>query len=117
MTQNNLYVDIHVLQTVPSSNINRDDTGAPKTAVYGGTTRSRVSSQSWKKAIREGFKKDSKEHDWLRGFRTKRTATLLANELMKQDASLSFDDARKKAKEVLSNMGLKFDKSKKTDKK
>ena len=33
MTQNNLYVDIHVLQTVPSSNINRDDTGAPKTAV------------------------------------------------------------------------------------
>lgn len=35
MTKNNLYVDIHVLQTIPSSNINRDDTGAPKTAVYG----------------------------------------------------------------------------------
>lgn len=116
MTKNNLYVDIHVLQTVPSSNINRDDTGAPKTAIYGGATRSRVSSQSWKKAIREGFKKDSKEHDWLNGFRTKRTATLLAKELMKKDSSLSFDDARKKAKEVLSNMGLKFDKAKKTDK-
>lgn len=116
MTKNNLYVDIHVLQTVPSSNINRDDTGAPKTAIYGGATRSRVSSQSWKKAIREGFKKDSKEHDWLNGFRTKRTATLLAKELMKQDSSLSFDDARKKAKEVLSNMGLKFDKAKKGDK-
>lgn len=116
MTKNNLYVDIHVLQTVPSSNINRDDTGAPKTAVYGGTTRSRVSSQSWKKAIREGFEKDSREYDWLSGFRTKRTATLLAKELMKQDSSLSFDDARKKAKEVLSGMGLKFDKAKKTDK-
>ncbi len=35
----NLYVDINVLQTVPSSNINRDDTGAPKTAFYGGVTR------------------------------------------------------------------------------
>ena len=116
MTKNNLYVDIHVLQTVPSSNINRDDTGAPKTAVYGGTTRSRVSSQSWKKAIREGFEKDSREYDWLSGFRTKRTATLLAKELMKQDSSLSFDDARKKAKEVLIGMGLKFDKAKKTDK-
>ena len=57
MTQNNLYVDIHVLQTVPSSNINRDDTGAPKTAVYGGTTRSRVSSQSWKKRLEKDLKK------------------------------------------------------------
>lgn len=57
MTKNNLYVDIHVLQTIPSSNINRDDTGAPKTAVYGGTTRSRVSSQSWKKLLEKALKK------------------------------------------------------------
>ena len=48
----NLYLDINVLQSVPSSNINRDDTGAPKTAIYGGVTRSRVSSQSWKRAVR-----------------------------------------------------------------
>ena len=116
MTQENLYVDIHVLQTVPSSNINRDDTGAPKTAIYGGATRSRVSSQSWKKAVRDKFKEDRKRHDWLAGFRTKRSATLLAKELMKKDPSLSFDDAREKAKKVLSDMGLKFDKAKKTDK-
>lgn len=49
------YIEIHALQTVPPSNINRDDSGAPKTAVYGGVTRSRVSSQSWKRAIREDF--------------------------------------------------------------
>ena len=116
MTQENLYVDIHVLQTVPSSNINRDDTGAPKTAIYGGATRSRVSSQSWKKAVRDKFKEDRKRHDWLAGFRTKRSATLLAKELMKKDPSLSFDDAREKAKKVLSDMGLKFDKAKKNDK-
>ena len=48
----NLYLDIHVLQTVPASNINRDDSGAPKTALYGGVTRARVSSQSWKHAMR-----------------------------------------------------------------
>ena len=30
-----LYVDFHILQTVPPSCINRDDTGSPKTAVYG----------------------------------------------------------------------------------
>ena len=39
-----LYLDVHVLQTVPPSCVNRDDTGSPKTAIYGGTTRSRVSS-------------------------------------------------------------------------
>ena len=42
-----LYVDFHILQTVPPSCINRDDTGSPKTAVYGGVLRARVSSQAW----------------------------------------------------------------------
>ena len=49
------YIDIHVLQTVPPSCVNRDDTGSPKTAVYGGVTRARVSSQAWKRAIRLYF--------------------------------------------------------------
>ena len=42
MEQKRLYIDLHVLQTVPPSCLNRDDTGSPKTAVYGGTTRARV---------------------------------------------------------------------------
>lgn len=50
------YLDIHVLQTVPPSCVNRDDTGSPKTAVYGGVTRARVSSQAWKRAVRCAFK-------------------------------------------------------------
>ena len=49
------YVEIHALHTVPPSCINRDDTGAPKTAPYGGVIRSRVSSQAWKRAIRDQF--------------------------------------------------------------
>lgn len=50
-----LTIDIHALQTLPPSLINRDDTGAPKSAVYGGVPRQRVSSQSWKRAIRKYF--------------------------------------------------------------
>lgn len=50
-----LYIDIHILQSVPPSNINRDDTGSPKTAKFGGVTRARVSSQAWKKATRDSF--------------------------------------------------------------
>jgi CRISPR system Cascade subunit CasC len=47
-----LYIDVHALQTVPYSNLNRDDLGSPKTLVYGGAERTRVSSQSWKRAVR-----------------------------------------------------------------
>lgn len=58
MSKEKLFLDIHVIQTLPPSNINRDDTGSPKTAVYGGVRRARVSSQSWKKAMRDYFKKN-----------------------------------------------------------
>ena len=43
------------IQTLPPSNMNRDDTGSPKNAQYGGVKRSRVSSQAWKRAIRDYF--------------------------------------------------------------
>ena len=48
-------IDIYALQSLPPSLINRDDTGAPKNAVFGGVPRQRVSSQSWKRAIRRYF--------------------------------------------------------------
>ena len=35
------HIDIHVIQSVPPSNLNRDDTGSPKTALYGGVRRAR----------------------------------------------------------------------------
>ena len=55
MSNERLYVDFHVVQTVPPSCVNRDDTGRPKTAFYGGANRARVSSQSWKHAMRLMF--------------------------------------------------------------
>ena len=56
MNKKRIYVDVHCLQTVPPSCVNRDDTGSPKTCIYGGVTRSRVSSQAWKRAVREEFR-------------------------------------------------------------
>ena len=47
------FIDIHILHTVPFSNLNRDDLGSPKVVVYGGATRGRISSQCWKRATRE----------------------------------------------------------------
>lgn len=49
------FIDIHALQTIPPSNINRDDTGSPKSAFFGGVQRQRVSSQAWKSVIRRDF--------------------------------------------------------------
>ena len=54
MTQ---FIQLHLLTFHAPSNINRDDTGRPKTAIIGGTERLRISSQAFKRAIRtsDGF--------------------------------------------------------------
>jgi len=46
------FIQLHLLTSYPPSNLNRDDLGRPKTAVMGGKTRLRVSSQSLKRAWR-----------------------------------------------------------------
>lgn len=46
------FVQLHVLTSYPPSNLNRDDTGRPKTALMGDALRLRVSSQSQKRAWR-----------------------------------------------------------------
>ncbi len=47
-----MFVELHVIQNFAPSNLNRDDTGNPKDAEFGGVRRARVSSQSFKRAIR-----------------------------------------------------------------
>lgn len=110
MTKQNLYIDLNVLQTVPSSNINRDDTGAPKTALYGGVTRSRVSSQSWKKAIRDSFK----DNNVVTGRRTKKAAEILTEQFKVLDSSLDDDAIQTKVVEIFKLAGIKLNKDNET---
>ncbi|QWF70612.1 type I-E CRISPR-associated protein Cas7/Cse4/CasC [Methylomonas paludis] len=49
---NNRFIQLHLLVSYPPSNPNRDELGQPKVAVVGGTQRSRISSQSLKRAWR-----------------------------------------------------------------
>ncbi|RCV51382.1 type I-E CRISPR-associated protein Cas7/Cse4/CasC [Marinitenerispora sediminis] len=74
------YLDIHALQTLPYSNINRDDIGLPKTVEYGGYERTRVSSQSWKRAVRHEV--ETRLGD--RAVRTRRLAAGIAARLEEQ---------------------------------
>ncbi len=46
------FIQLHLLTAYPAANLNRDDTGAPKTVMLGGATRLRISSQSLKRAWR-----------------------------------------------------------------
>jgi CRISPR system Cascade subunit CasC len=44
--------EIHVLQSFPPANLNRDENGMPKSTVFGGRPRARISSQCQKRAVR-----------------------------------------------------------------
>lgn len=80
-------IEIHALQNFAPSNLNRDDTGAPKDAIFGGTRRARVSSQCLKRSVRQYF--NSLATQGLLSaddvaFRTKRVLDALVAELRKK---------------------------------
>ncbi|MGA3525481.1 type I-E CRISPR-associated protein Cas7/Cse4/CasC [Melissospora conviva] len=104
-------IDCYALQTVPPSNLNRDDTGSPKTAIYGGVRRARVSSQAWKRAIRLAFA-DLLDRSQL-GERTKRVGESLAAQIKALDPSVTDEAATELATQVFVTGGLaKVDKKK-----
>ncbi|MFI1786227.1 type I-E CRISPR-associated protein Cas7/Cse4/CasC [Streptomyces rubiginosohelvolus] len=73
------FIDLHVIQSIPFANLNRDDTNSVKTVQYGNTLRTRVSSQSWKRAIRGVFE-DRVGQAALRTRRIGERVTLLLTE-------------------------------------
>ncbi|GAA2702604.1 type I-E CRISPR-associated protein Cas7/Cse4/CasC [Streptomyces anthocyanicus] len=108
MSRPTLFVEVHILQSLPPSNVNRDDSGTPKQAVYGGARRARVSSQAWKRATRTEYAKQVPEAD--RATRTKRIAGLLAQRLARPvtegGAGLETGPADRLAAALLEPLGI-----------
>jgi len=81
-------IEIHALQNFAPSNLNRDDTGAPKDALFGGTRRARVSSQCLKRAVRRHFGELVNKPNGLApedvALRTKRVLDALTDALVKK---------------------------------
>lgn len=106
-----LFLEFHLIQNFAPSNLNRDDTGAPKDALFGGHRRARVSSQCFKRAVRLA----ASEHELLpaanRGVRTKRLKQLLVQSLSARPA----DEAAAKVEAVLASAGLKLKDDGKTE--
>ena len=98
------YIDIHVLQTVPPSCVNRDDTGSPKTAMYGGVTRARVSSQAWKRAIRLYF-----GNLFEIGTRTKMIVPKVADAICEKKPDMEREKAEELVKAALDEMKIKME--------
>lgn len=69
-----VHIEFHILQSFPVTCLNRDDVGAPKTAVVGGSTRARVSSQCWKRQVRLAMQELGVTH----GSRTKLISEMIA---------------------------------------
>lgn len=113
----NLYVDFHVIQNVPPSCINRDDTGSPKTAIYGGTMRARVSSQAWKRAMREKFKNEELFPADLLGVRTRHYIDLVAYKIHEKHPEIESEEAKKMAATIFEMAKKKSGDQKKDSKK
>lgn len=98
------FIEVHVLQNFAPSNLNRDDTGAPKDALFGGTRRARISSQCQKRAVRCMFDGGSVlDRDDL-AVRTKRLVEELVGILVAKGRSDS--EAREKIPSALAATGL-----------
>lgn len=100
------FVEIHAIQTIPPSCVNRDDTGSPKSASFGGVQRARVSSQAWKKATRDYFAEHIDAD--LIGKRTVEVVALLSESIMGLDDGIDTDEATGMAEDVLKAIGIKL---------
>lgn len=73
-----MLIQIHLLQNYAPSNLNRDDSGSPKSAVFGGQQRGRISSQCLKRGIRRSATfVDAFADEQLLAARTKRLPRLI----------------------------------------
>lgn len=96
------FVQLHLLTFYPPANLNRDDTGRPKTAMIGGQQRLRVSSQALKRAWRESDA-FAQALDGHLGKRTQRLGALVERRLL--DKGVEEKKARKVAREIAGIFG------------
>lgn len=108
------HIELHLIQNFAPSNLNRDDTGAPKDALFGGYRRARISSQCLKRAIRSLASEEDLWGERSRGVRTKKAAQLIAERLQTMDEHLEETVAFDMATLVLAAVGFKLNEAQET---
>ncbi len=102
-----MFVELHILQNFVPSNLNRDDTNAPKDCEFGGYRRARISSQCFKRAIRTAFSTQGLLPPEDLAVRTKRLARALVGRMT--SAGQPAEEAERVAEAAISALGLKLD--------
>jgi len=104
------FIDVQVLQSIPYANLNRDDTNSVKTAQWGDRERTRVSSQSWKRAIRRYV-----EH--LIGDKALRTRRIgeAVEHMLREERGWPADLARRAGQHIATGSSIKADPPTKED--
>lgn len=83
-----MLIQMHFLQNYAPSNLNRDQSGSPKDAIFGGHKRGRISSQCLKRSIRlSSVFRDEFSKDGLLGTRTQQLPKLVQEALEQLDAT------------------------------
>lgn len=103
-----MFVELHILQNFAPSNLNRDDTGAPKDCEFGGYRRARISSQCLKRAIRTEFKGAGLLLPEALAIRTKRAHEAVAERLEAQHGR-DRAEAKEVVRTLLGGVKIKFD--------
>jgi CRISPR system Cascade subunit CasC len=104
------FLELHVLQNYAPSNLNRDDTGAPKDCFFGGYRRARISSQCQKSAIRKYFK-NLIQRDFLSPCHVGVRTRLIYKELqciLEKEYKKPIKESKNKIKSALALVGLKL---------
>jgi CRISPR system Cascade subunit CasC len=89
------FLQLHLLTAFPPANLNRDDTGRPKTAIVGGSERLRISSQALKRAWRTSDVFQGVVGDAI-GIRSQRFLLRLVDKL--EEGGLDHEEATRRAR-------------------
>lgn len=100
-----MIIELHILQNFAPSNLNRDDTGSPKDCEFGGYRRARISSQCYKRAIRQTFGSQGLIEPDKLASRTKRLVDELSRRLI--DRGKDQELARRVVENILNGIELK----------
>lgn len=79
-----MLIEVHMLKNFAPTNLNRDDTGAPKTCMFGGVKRSRISSQCLKRAWKTSPHLTESLGNGLISVRTRMIADIIAGRLREE---------------------------------
>lgn len=104
-------IELHLLQSFPPSNLNRDDSGMPKDCEFGGYRRARISSQCIKRSVRYSERFAERMNNRI-GKRTKNSLGKLKKQL--ENRGIEEENADKVARVVLEEVAGELDEKDRT---